>query len=139
MLSVAIRCTLFALYCGMSLPVHAQLRTVETLVPLLIEAIRLDDAQGILGGDAARLVAILFDAQAPIVVTVRKVRSLPGEKMPAGCARLEVTTAQEGVVLPNEDAGPDEPAFLPPADQKMSYQINFCENGRFPEDGGGVL
>ncbi|MDX9943304.1 MAG: hypothetical protein RBS35_00790 [Azonexus sp.] len=116
---------------------HAQ-RTVDTIIPLLIEAIRLGDSQGILAGDSAALMATLFDAHTPIIVTIKKTGVQPKE-LPEGCARLEVTTTQDQVVIPKDSAQPGEPQFEPPADQRMHYQINFCENGRLPEDGGGLL
>ena len=115
---------------------HAQMRTVENLQPLLIEAVRLGDAEGILGGRAKEFMAQTFGAHAPIVIKVRRVRPI----QPAGCARVEVTTPQEQVAEPKTHTpAPGEPTHNPPTDQRLVYEIDFCENGRVPAEGGGRL
>lgn len=132
-----------ALLCA-SPPAAAQ-RVVEDIRPLLVEAIRLGTAQGILGGAAAEFSARTFGAYAPIYVDVRRVEALPlasstSVPLPDGCARVEVTTRQAGVVEPKtHEPEPGEPTHNPPTDQKLVYQINFCENGHLPEQGGGRL
>lgn len=115
---------------------HGQERTVDTVVPLLVEAVRLGDARGILGGQAAAFMASTFGATEPIVVTVRRLREIE----PDGCARVHVTTIQANVVEPViNEPGPGEPTHNPPTDQRLVYEIDFCENGRIPAEGGGRL
>lgn len=115
---------------------HAQLRTFDNLRPLLIEAIRLGDSKGILGGVAAEMMEKTFGATEPIIVTMRRVRFVE----PDGCARIEVTTTQANVREPKIfEPAPGQPTHNPPTELKTGYEINFCENGRFPEEGGGRL
>ncbi len=110
-------------------PAQAQTREVTTIKPLLIEAIRLGRAEGQLVGEAAQFMAREFGSNAPILITVKRIRA---HKKP-GCARLEVDTRQANVL----DRTP-EGASNTVADKQLVYEISFCENGRVPEEGGGL-
>lgn len=110
-------------------PAQAQVREVTTIKPLLIEAIRLGRAEGQLVGEAAAFMAREFGSSAPILITVKRLRA---HKKP-GCARLEVETRQANVL----DRTPEGPGKAV-ADKELIYEINFCENGRVPEEGGGL-
>lgn len=133
---IALMSALIAALLAATPQAHAQERTVETVVPLLIEAVRLGNARGILGGQAARFMQQTFGATEPIVVLVRRVREIE----PDGCARVEVTTTQRDVIEPKiNEPKPGEPTHNPPANQRLVYEIDFCENGRVPAEGGGRL
>ena len=98
-------------------------QTVATLKPLLVEALKAGRAEGILDNPDARAFTQTFGATAPILVDVARV----GSHAQPGCGRLEVTTRQAGVVERDEKGTP-----LPAKDQRLVYQVNFCESGRFP-------
>lgn len=141
--------TLVATACAGALlvvsPGAAAQRVVEDIQPLLVEALRLGSARGVLGGAAAEFMAQTFGAYEPIYVEVRRVPAayVPNDgtgSLPDGCARVEVTTRQAGVVEPKTHTpAPGESPYNPPKDQRLTYQINFCENGLLPEQGGGRL
>jgi hypothetical protein len=59
-----------------------------------------------------------FEATAPIEIDVRTLHTLPQ----AGCSRLEVVTRQRDVLEGDKRS-----------DQSLTYQLNFCGDGRFPE------
>lgn len=132
MTRVAPMCLMIAGWLCLTVPglAYAQ-RAVPSIKPLLIEAIRLGTAEGVMRGEAARFMAQTFGALTPIHVSVRRVRHLRTD----GCARLEVDTRQAGVIERDLETGVQKE----PTDQRMVYQINFCENGRFPEEGGGRI
>ena len=86
--------------------------------PLLVLAAERGSAHGVLTGPGADYVRRRFDATAPIEIDVRALHALPQ----AGCARLEVTTRQRDVLEQGKRS-----------DQALTYQLNFCRDGRAPE------
>ena len=68
--------TLVATACAGALlvvsPGAAAQRVVEDIQPLLVEALRLGSARGVLGGAAAEFMAQTFGAYEPIYVEVRR-------------------------------------------------------------------
>lgn len=113
--------TLVALVCCTA-SAHAQSGRlqVNSIKPLLITAIDRGVARGVLVGPAADALARQFESREPILVDVRAVRPLTDPE----CKRLEVKTIQARV---RESAGP-------PAQKELVYEINYCRNGRFPEE-----
>lgn len=91
---------------------------VTEIKPLLIRAIELGSAHGVLVGEAATYVRQKFDSSTPIEIDVRSLYALPE----AGCSRLEVTTRQKAVL---EKTKRD--------DKELIYQVSYCRDGRFPE------
>ena len=115
-----------ALALGLASPVLA--REVETIAPLLIEAIDEGHAHGTLTSPQIRdFYRREFGTDAPLEVQVRRLAVLP--KHP-GCARLEVATRQAGVIDRNATRRADDPA-----DQSMRYQLDFCRDGSMPDGG----
>ncbi len=90
---------------------------VTEIKPLLIRAIELGSARGVLVGEAATYVRQKFDSSTPIEIDVRALHALPQ----AGCSRLEVTTRQKDVL---EKTKRD--------DKELVYQLSYCRDGRFP-------
>ncbi len=102
-------------------PLHAQTTqriAVTEIKPLLALAAERGAAHGVLTGPGADYVRRRFDATTPIEIDVRTLHALPQP----GCARLEVTTRQRGV-LEHGKRG----------DQELQWQISFCSDGSFPE------
>lgn len=93
---------------------------VTSIKPLLIAAIDRGIAYGVMMGPAAELIAKQFGSREPIEVTVRAVRPL----LAPDCKRLEVKTTQAGVREKGQT----------PASKELVYQLNYCRDGRFPED-----
>lgn len=91
---------------------------VSEIKPLLIRAIELGSAHGVLVGVGADYVRRQFDATAPIEIDVRTLHALPQ----AGCRRLEITTRQRDVLEQGKRS-----------DKALTYQLSFCRDGRFPE------
>lgn len=91
---------------------------VTDLKPLLIAAIAQGQAHGILEGAGAAYVQRRFETTNPIEITVRRLSTLPQ----AGCARLEVTTRQQGVLINTKRN-----------DQALTYALSYCRDGTFPE------
>ena len=91
---------------------------VTEIKPLLIRAIELGSAHGVLVGEAAIYVRQKFDSSTPIEIDVRSLHALPQ----AGCSRLEVTTRQKDVRENGKRA-----------DKELTYQVSYCRDGRFPE------
>ena len=91
---------------------------VTDIKPLLGRAVARGEAHGVLSGPGADYVQRRFDTQTPIEVDVRRLHTLPQD----GCARLEVTTRQRGVL---EDSARK--------DQELTYQLSFCRDGHFPD------
>lgn len=91
---------------------------VTEIKPLLIRAIELGSAHGVLVGEAATYLRQKFDSSAPIEIDVRALHALPQP----GCSRLEVTTRQKDV-LEKAKRG----------DKELAYQVSYCRDGRFPE------
>ena len=101
---------------------------VETIAPLLIEAIDAGVAEGTLTSPPIRAFYLRqFGTDAPLEVQVRRLAVLSS---PPGCARLEVATRQAGVVDRNATRRADGPADL-----SLRYQIDFCRDGSMPDGG----
>ena len=90
---------------------------VTSVKPLLKGAIERGQAYGLLIGEGADLMRSKFDAHAPIEIDVRTLQALHEP----GCRRLEVSTRQANVL---------EKAAR--RDQTLTYQINYCQDGRMP-------
>ena len=97
-------------------------QSVASLKPLLVEALRKGSAEGILSNPDAKAFSQTFGSTAPILIDVVRI----GSHQEAGCGRLRVTTSQTGVVERDQKG-----TALPAKDQRMVYQINYCESGRF--------
>ena len=92
---------------------------VTEIKPLLMRAAERGEAHGVLTGTGAVYLQRRFDTTSPIEVDVKRLRALPQ----IGCGRLEVTTRQRAVLVNGNRA-----------DQELTYQLNFCADGRFPEE-----
>ena len=91
---------------------------VSELKPLLLRAVEQGAAHGVLVGVGADYMRRRFGANAPIEIDVRALHALPQ----TGCSRLEIVTRQRDVL----EQGKLE-------DKALTYQLNFCRDGRFPE------
>lgn len=91
---------------------------VHDVKALLKRAIDHHRAHGVLIGDAAAYLQHRFGARTPIEIDVRTIQHLRDPD----CRRLEVTTRQASV--------PETPHT---EDKRLTYQINFCRDGRLPE------
>ncbi len=98
-------------------------QNVTSLKPLFIEAIKKGSAEGTLVSNDAKVMARIFGSASPILLDVKRI----GSHKEVGCARLQVTTSQAGVVERDKEG-----KILPAKNQRMEYEINFCESGRFP-------
>ena len=92
---------------------------VTEIKPLLMRAADRGEAHGVLTGTGAAYLQRRFETVSPIEVDVKRLRALPQ----IGCGRLEVTTRQRAVLVNGNRA-----------DQELAYQLNFCADGRFPEE-----
>ena len=92
---------------------------VAEIKPLLMRAAERGEAHGVLTGTGAVYLQRRFDTASPIEVDVKRVRALPQ----IGCGRLEVTTRQRAVLINGNRE-----------DQELAFQLNFCADGRFPEE-----
>ena len=97
---------------------------VTTVKPLLGTAIDQGEAHGVLVGPATQYIAQTFKSTAPIEIDVRTVRAL----REAGCARLAVTTSQDGVADFNREKRETRPAR-----NSFTYEFNYCRDGRTPQ------
>ena len=111
--------------------VSAQMNAAESIKPLLLEAIKKGHAKGEMGGQARDVIVRLFNSTAPILVNVERLHPLET----AGCFRLQVTTSQTGVYEVDPKTRVRDSA---PSDKKIAYQVSYCANGFFPEEGGGL-
>ena len=93
--------------------------TVTEIKPLLMLAAERGEAHGTLSGTGAAYMQRRFETTSPIKVDVRRLRTLPQ----AGCGRLEVTTHQRAALVNGYRQ-----------DQELIYQLNFCADGRFPQE-----
>ncbi|MCV2219842.1 hypothetical protein [Thauera sp. Sel9] len=89
--------------------------------PVMLAALRAPDgtAYGVLTGEIAEAITRHFQATSPIHIDVTTERRYAQP----GCARLNVTFWQEGVVLP------DAPG---PRRQTIAFGIDYCLDGRPP-------
>ena len=92
---------------------------VTEIKPLLTRAAERGEAHGVLTGPGAVYLQRRFDSASPIEVDVKRLHTLPH----SGCGRLEVTTRQRAVLINGNRE-----------DQVLAYQLNFCADGRFPEE-----
>ena len=97
----------------------AQAREVQSLQPLLLEALHYGQAQGVLAGPMAQTFAQLFRTAAPLVFRVKQVALLA-----PSCARLEVTAEQDGVWDRNSTQVADRPEA-----RRLVYQVSMCADG----------
>lgn len=95
---------------------------VEDVRVLLISAIDspTGQAQGVLIGEAARLITERFRATGPILIDVTTERRY---RQP-GCSRLKLTFSQEGVQLPGA-SGPER--------RTVDIGLNYCRDGTPPK------
>jgi hypothetical protein len=99
-------------------------QAVTTVKPLLLTAIDRGEAHGVLVGPATQYIAKTFKSSAPIEIDVKTVRTL----RESGCARLAVTTSQDGVVDFNREKRETRPAR-----NSFTYKFNYCRDGRTPK------
>ena len=99
-------------------------QAVGTVKPLLASAIDQGEAHGVLVGPATQYIAQTFKSAAPIEIDVKTVRALRER----GCARLAVTTSQDGVVDFNRDKRETRSAR-----NSFTYELNYCRDGRTPQ------
>ena len=97
----------------------AQAREVQSLQPLLLEALHYGQAQGVLAGPMAQTFAQAFRTAAPLVFRVKQVAVLA-----PSCARLEVTAEQDGVWDRNSTRVADRPEA-----RRLVYQVSMCADG----------
>ena len=97
----------------------APAREVQSLQPLLLEALHYGQAQGVLAGPMAHTFAQLFRTAAPLVFRVKQVAVLA-----PSCARLEVTAEQDGVWDRNSTQVADRPEA-----RRLVYQVSMCADG----------
>lgn len=102
---------------------------VESIQPLLIDAIHHGFASGDLTSSVIRDFYLReFGTSAPLKIRVRRINFL---QQHPGCARLEVETRQAGVIDRNATERAESPADL-----AFRYQIDFCQTGAVPDEGG---
>lgn len=94
---------------------------VEDARPLLIAAIDAPsgEAHGVLVGQTAEAITKHFQSTAPITIDVTTEKRF----RQAGCSRLKVLFAQEGVLLPGKSA---------PERRTIEFGINYCRDGLPP-------
>lgn len=102
---------------------------VTSIKPLLIAAAKYGEAHGTLVGQHLEMAQKQFGTDTPILIDVRSVKTLAQ----ASCKRLKVTTTQAGVQQRDKKTG-----AVVVGDQKLEYEISFCEDGGFPSSGPEV-
>lgn len=98
-------------------------RDVQSLQPLLLEALDTGRAQGVIVGPIADNFAQLFKTREPLLFSVRRIAALSPQ-----CARLEVTASQEHVWDRNSvqvAKGPEH--------RHLTYQVSMCADGTYYE------
>lgn len=101
----------------LALPVQS--RQVQSLQPLLLEALHYGQAQGVLVGPIAATFAQLFRTSAPLVFRVKQV-----DELSSSCKRLEVTAEQDGVWDRNATQVTERPEA-----RRLVYQVSMCADG----------
>lgn len=91
--------------------------------PLVIEAIRSGEAEGVLGGDAAKFINDKIGADAPLTVKVTRLFKYQQQ----GCARLNTQFKQDKVKIPGEKDA---------RNREINFQFNYCLDGRPPKTEG---
>ena len=102
-------------------PTFAQRTKVESLRPLLLEAISKGEAHGQWEGPWLEYLADRFKTREPLLIDVRALSSLKQE----GCKLLEVVAKQDGIV--------EEPGKQPTTGT-VTYHVRYCSNGMFPDE-----
>ena len=97
---------------------------VTDIKPLLAMALDRGEAHGVLVGEAAQWMAQYFKTSAPIEVDVKTVKRLSR----AGCMRLAITTAQDGVWDYNRERRADAPER-----KAFTWMVNYCRDGSLPD------
>jgi hypothetical protein len=105
-----------------ALATAAERTPVETIQPLLIQAVASGSAHGVLVGPVAEGIGRTFGSYEPIEVDVTRLHALAE----SGCARLRVVTRQAGV----HPSAASAPAM--PNDQTLTCDLSYCASGRFP-------
>lgn len=100
---------------------------VENVKSLLVDAVIYGEAHGYLAGEMGKKTQEMFRTAYPMEIDVEAVAALPQR----GCKRLRVTTRQRAVIEPKVKGykqvdGPD--------DKTMIFDMNMCEDGRFPRE-----
>ena len=120
-----IRLSFAAITLALTAPADAiERQAVTTVKPLLASAIDQGEAHGVLVGPATQYIAQTFKSSAPIEIDVKTVRAL----RETGCARLAVTTSQDGVVDFNREKRETRPVR-----NSFTYEFNYCRDGRTPQ------
>lgn len=96
-----------------------QAREVESLQPLLLQALEHGSSQGTITGPIAETFARLFQTSSPLHFKVRRVRMLTPQ-----CGRLEVTATQAGVF----DRSSKRVSEVP-QDRSLTYEVSMCSDG----------
>jgi predicted cobalt transporter CbtA len=104
----------------------ASAREVQSLQPLLLEAMEYGDAEGVIVGPIAQTFADLFKTTAPLRFSVKTVRDLSPD-----CRRLQVTATQDEVWDRNSKI-----VATAPASQRVTYQVSMCKDGTYPPANG---
>lgn len=99
----------------------AEARDVQSLQPLLLDAMRDGHAEGVLVGPIADTFARLFKTSAPLLFSVKTL----GPITPT-CNRLEVTASQNGVWDRNSKQVLDHPES-----RLLVYQVSMCADGSY--------
>jgi hypothetical protein len=121
---------------------------VTTVKPLLLAALSNGEAHGVLVGDIAQAFRTKFQSSSPINVDVRVMQSSRDCNLAdarqsqicrllvdhavahPGCQRLIVSTTQSGIVIPLDSK---QPSAQQSSDQRLTYQVNLCTDGRLLE------
>jgi len=101
-------------------------REVQSLQPLLLEAMEYGTAEGVIVGPIAQTFTDLFKTTAPLRFSVKTARDLSPD-----CKRLEVTATQDGVQDRNSKI-----VATAPASQRVTYQVSMCKDGTYPPVNG---
>ena len=111
-----------ALYAGATCADGMPRTAVEDTRSLMVAAIDspTGEAHGMLVGPAAEAISRRFRSQSPITVDV----STEKRFAQAGCSRLKVLVAQDGVLLPESRA---------PGRRTIEFGINYCRDGMPPK------
>jgi hypothetical protein len=98
-------------------------REVQSLQPLLLDALHYGQADGVLVGPIADTFTQLFNTTAPLRFSVRPVADLTPT-----CKRLEVTAEQDGVWDRNSTQVAPQPES-----RRLVYQVSMCIDGSYYE------
>lgn len=94
-------------------------REVESLQPLLLQALEHGSSQGTITGPIAETFARLFRTSHPLQFKVRRIRMLTPD-----CGRLEVTATQAGVFDRSSTRVSEAPQ-----DRSLTYEVSMCSDG----------